>query len=220
MREFEKTVISQYSNSTMLTGILNNLDQYIDPSANLEAFYRLIWDIDTAEGYGLDVWGRIVGINRILQVAAGSYFGFGEALDRTGFNQSPFYAGQPTTSNYSLSDEAFRRLIFAKAAQNITDSSIPSINQILLNLFPNRGNTYVIDGPNQSFGDWFGFAEAGDRSNFSGGGAFIDQFQTTIPGVMTLTYVFDFTLNPVDIGIVSSGVLPKPTGVLSSVKAF
>src|SRR6266550_5302096 len=156
MRDFDKTIISQYSNSAVLTQLLTNLNTYIDPDANLEAFYSLIWNVDTAEKYGLDVWGRIVGINRTLQVAAGSYFGFQEALDRTGFNQSPFYNGQPTTTNFDLSDEAFRRLIFAKAAQNITDSSIPAINQILRNLFPGRGNCYVTDGPNASFGDWFG----------------------------------------------------------------
>src|SRR6266566_2744681 len=139
MRDFDKTVISQYSNSLIITQLITNLNQYIDPSANLDQFYNLIWNIDTAQGYGLDVWGRIVGVNRVLQIAAGSFFGFQEANDRTGFNQSPFYAGQPTTTSFSLTDQAYRKLIFAKAAANITDSSIPAINQLLMNLFPNRG---------------------------------------------------------------------------------
>src|SRR6266446_8680457 len=136
MRDFDKTIISQYSNSSILTQLITNLNTYIDPSADLEAFYTLIWNVDTAVGYGLDVWGRIVGINRVLQIASGSYFGWYEAQDRTGFNQSPFYNGQITTAAFSLTDEAFRRLIFAKAAANITDCSIPAINQILMNLFP------------------------------------------------------------------------------------
>lgn len=217
MKDFDKTVISQYSNSTVLAQLITNLNQYIDPSANLEQFYNLIWNVDTAEGYGLDVWGRIVGINRVIQVAAGSYFGFQEANDRTGFNQSPFMLfGSPTTVNYSLTDEAFRLLIFAKAASNITDCSIPAINQILRNLFPGRGNVYVTDGANAIFGTFFGFGEAGDRGPFNDG-PFIDQYQVTIPEIMTMIYVFEFPLEPFEISIVNSGVLPKPLGVRATV---
>jgi hypothetical protein len=219
MLDFSKTIISQYSNSAVLTQLLTNLNTYLDPAANMEAFYNLIWNIDTAQGYGLDVWGRILGINRNLQVATGSYFGFGEAGDRTGFNQSPFYNGQPLTFTFALSDEAYRRLLFAKAAQNITDSSIPAINQILLNLFPNRGNCFVTDGANQSFGDWFGFGEAGDRASFDHG-SFVDFFQASFPDPMTLTYVFEFVLTPVELSIVNSGVLPKPVGVKSFVQSL
>ena len=108
----------------------------------------MIWNVDTAQGYGLDVWGRIVGVSRTLNVVSpGDYFGFQEALPGSQpFNQSPFYIGTPLTTNYELSDSAFRVLIFAKALSNICDGSIPAINQILMKLFPNRGNAYVVDG--------------------------------------------------------------------------
>jgi hypothetical protein len=217
MRDFDKTIISQYQNSAILTQLITNLNTYIDPDANLEAFYKNIWNIDTAIGYGLDVWGRIVDINRILQIQSGSFFRFQEANDGTGFNQSPFMVyGQPTTVNFTLTDDAFRLLIFAKAASNITDCSIPAINQILRNLFPGRGNTYVTDGANRIFGTFFGFAEAGDRGPFNDG-PFIDRYQVTIPGIMTMMYVFEFVLQPFEISIVNSGVLPKPTGVRATV---
>src|ERR1700739_2720581 len=217
MKDFDKTIISQYSSSPIIIQLITNLNTYIDPSTNLDNWYNLVWNIDTAQGYGLDVWGRILGINRILQIAAGSYFGFGEARDRTGFNQSPFYNGQPTTTAFSLSDDAFRLLLFAKAAANITDCSIPAINQILRNLFPGRGNTYVTDGANTSFPGFFGFGEAGDRASF-GQGPFIDNYQVSLPLPMTMTYVFDFELSQVELAIVNSGVLPKSTGVLASVQ--
>ncbi|TIR44152.1 MAG: DUF2612 domain-containing protein, partial [Mesorhizobium sp.] len=75
-----------------------------------------IWDVDTAQGYGLDVWGRIVGVNRILQVTAGDWFGFQEASPGTDpFGNGAFYSGAPLTSNFALSDEAYRLLILAKA---------------------------------------------------------------------------------------------------------
>lgn len=144
-----QTIISQYANSSVLTTLIGNFAEALDQSVNMDAFYNYIWNVNTAVGYGLDVWGRIVGVSRTLQVAAFDYFGFEEAdgaLSVTGWNQGPFYSGTPSTSNFELADDAFRVLIFAKALSNISDGSIPSINQILLNLFPGRGNCYVTDG--------------------------------------------------------------------------
>jgi hypothetical protein len=91
--------------------------------------------------------GVFVGVGRVLNVATGTYFGFTGPSGASGdpYNQSPFYSGAPTTSNYALSDDGFRTLIYAKAAANITDGSVASINQILLTLFPGRGNCYVVD---------------------------------------------------------------------------
>lgn len=220
MQDFPKTIISQYATSHRLTKLITDLNEYIDPSVNLEAFYNLIWNLDTAVGYGLDVWGRIVGIGRVLTISTpDAYFGFDEAVDSAGFNQASFYSGQPTTHNYSLTDEAYRNLIYAKAAANITDCSIPAINTILRNLFPGRGNCYVTDGRNVPGIAYFGFNEAQDTAGFNQA-SFVD-FAPALPGNMTMVYVFNFTLEPYEIAIVTnSGVLPKPTGVLASASYF
>ncbi len=42
----------------------------IDPTADLNAFYDLVWNVATAQGWGLDVWGRIVGVTRNLNIPA------------------------------------------------------------------------------------------------------------------------------------------------------
>lgn len=145
--DWSATVISQYANSPVLLRLLSDMAEYIDPSANFDDFYRLVFNVDTAEGYGLDVWGRIVGVSRVLQLPIDEdYFGFEEATDAFGFNQAPFYTGDTLTSNFALSDGAYRKLILAKALANISDGSIPGINQILINLFSGYGNCYVTDG--------------------------------------------------------------------------
>lgn len=145
--DWTKTLLSQYANSPRLLSILTAFNSCIDQTANLEAFYDNVWNIQTAQGYGLDVWGRIVGVLRVLQVANAKYFGFDEAgtLGADPFNQSPFYAGGPLTGNFSLTDSAFRQLILAKALFNICDGTIKSINSLLMLLFPNQGNCYVTD---------------------------------------------------------------------------
>lgn len=226
MLNFKQTIISQYRSSPVLLALLESINEWLDPNANLENFYNFIWNVDIAIGAGLDVWGRIVNVKRTLTLTTTTdhydvFFGFGEAGDRTGFGQAPFYAGQPepvtstTTANFVLTDAAYRLLIFAKAAYNITDGSIPAINALLMNLFPDRGNAYVTDGgeingPSRPFG----FGEAGDRAPF-GWGAFADDYAPSVPTTnMTMVYVFDFPLEPFEVAIVvNSGALPKPTGV-------
>ena len=143
---FAATIISQYANSPILVKMIGDLTTYIDPTANLNAFYDLVWNIDTAQGWGLDVWGRIVDVGRVLQIPVPEYLGFEEEPNALNFNQGFFYTGSDSTSNFALADNAYRVLILAKALANITDGSIPSINQILINLFPNYGNVYVTDG--------------------------------------------------------------------------
>lgn len=152
------TVISQYANSPVILELIANFAEYLDPNANLAEFYRLVFNVDTAEGYGLDVWGRIVGVSRVLNLPVpGVYFGFSEALPGSyPFDEAIFYGGATLTSNFALSDTAFRRLILAKALANISDGSIPSINQILINLFSQYGNCYVVDRNDMSLKYSFG----------------------------------------------------------------
>lgn len=207
------TVISQYANSPSLDGVITAFSAGIDQTKNFDEFYRLIINVATAVGYGLDVWGRIVGVNRVLQVQVGDWFGFEEALpgDQT-FGFGPLYSGAPLTSNYELSDQAYRTLIYAKAAANITDGSIPSINRILMNLFPGRGNAYVQEGA--ILGEWFGFEESINAKGFNQAAFYSGAGIHT----MMMSYVFEFPLTPVELAIVQqSGVLPKSTGVSATV---
>jgi hypothetical protein len=153
LQNVETTIISQYGQSPTIQALINVFNQWIDPSANIDAFFNDIWNVDTATGYGLDVWGRIVGVGRVLKInTAGSFFGFDEAgnVSANPFNSAPFYSGQQINSNFILNDDGFRVLILAKALANICNGSIPAINQILLLLFPGRGNCYVVDGLNMT----------------------------------------------------------------------
>lgn len=153
------TIISQYGNSSRLTALIIDFFQSMDQTKNLDSFYDLIRSVDTAQGYGLDVWGRIVGINRVLHVAAGPrYFGWEEGLpDYDPFDQSPFYSGEKLTTNYALSDPGFRVLILAKAFSNICDGSVKSINRLLVMLFGSSGKVYVVDNFDMSMTYTFEF---------------------------------------------------------------
>jgi Protein of unknown function (DUF2612) len=153
------TIISQYANSPIIDAMINSFNAAMDQTENLDNFYDMIWNIQSAEGYGLDVWGRIVGVSRTLNIPGSpNYIGFKEANTWTGFGQGGFYSGGSITSNVILDDDDYRRLILAKAAANISDGSIPTVNKILLALFPARGAAYVADNQNMSLTYTFKFA--------------------------------------------------------------
>ena len=153
------TVISQYANSPRLTGIITEFNEAVDLTVPLQNFYDFIWNVKTAKGYGLDVWGKIVGVERAIAIPNNTqFFGFSEGGDFFGFGQAPFFvSGTDLTDNFYLTDDAFRLLILAKAAANICDGSIVATNQILLALFPGRGNCYVTDGQDMTMTYTFEF---------------------------------------------------------------
>lgn len=152
------TIISQYGNSPILDGIVTSFNDAIDQTQNFDSFYDNVWNLPTAVGWGLDVLGRIVGVSRTIPLPGNvTYFGFEESNSWVGFGQGGFYSGGGITPNYVLSDNDFRVLIVAKAAGNISDGSILTLNKILLTLFPNRGLCYVQDNQNMSLTFVFGF---------------------------------------------------------------
>lgn len=150
MQNYLQTVINQYGNSPRLLAIIGSFNDAINAQALTDSFFNNLWNIDTAQGYGLDVWGRIVGVGRVLLVPPGGpvpeQFSFNEMADATGDPWDVFYAGPPAAQSYPLTDDAYRTLILVKALSNISDRSIASLNRALTLLFPGRGNAWVSDG--------------------------------------------------------------------------
>jgi len=154
------TVISQYANSPILDGIITAFNAAIDQTVDIDNFYDMIWNVLTAVGYGLDVWGRIVNIPRTLNVPqSGSFLGFGAGgvSPWTGFGAGSFYAGVSLSNNIMLNDQQYRSVVLAKAATNIWDGSIPGLNAILLALFKGRGQVYAADNQTMSITYTFSF---------------------------------------------------------------
>lgn len=186
--DFEQTVISQYANSPTILQLVSNMNEYIRQDLNFQMFFDFVWNVNTAQGFGLDIWGSIVGISRLLEIPSDvPLFGFRSNVTPPGvrpFNFGVFNApGLDTTSSFLLPDEAYRILILTKALANISATNAPSINQLLQNLFPGRGNAYVLD-----------------------------------LGNMHMQFTFDFELSLTEFAILSqSGALPHPAGVSYSI---
>lgn len=181
------TILTQYADSPKLKSMIYSFNEAVGIDGFINDFYDMIWNIKTAGTYGLDVWGKIVVVSRLLTVTENKiYFGFEEALsippvvdDPQPFNQAPFYSGNQLTSTVSLSNDIYRKLIMMKAAANISDCTIPNMNKLLMFMFGDSGKCHV-------------------RND----------------GDMVISYVFEFRLSDAELAIVQrSGALPSPVGV-------
>lgn len=160
MISWRETVLAEYNGDPVMLALFDAWNASIDPFEEINNFYDNVVNLATANDYGLDVWGRIVGVGRVIKLASQRYLGFAQQTTLTvdPFNVSPFYSGQVLTSNYSLDTEGYRKLIYAKALANISDGSVPSINRVLMTLFKARGNAYVTDNGDMTMTYVFTFA--------------------------------------------------------------
>lgn len=148
MYNIESTIGSQYANSPTITALINSMNDWIDPTTNLQQFYNFIWNISTAQGFGLDIWGVIIGVSRYLQIpVAQTYFGFNGGAG-VPFNNAPFASGATVTETYELSDAEYLPLLLAKAFANISRTTIVQLNQMLQIIFGAYGISYVVDSGN------------------------------------------------------------------------
>ena len=154
----EKTVISQYATPPIVLNMLDDFNANIDPSIDIENFLSNIWNLNTAAGFGLDIWGRIVGVERYIKISDTlDNFGFSQG-GWQGFGQECFYSsGMLDGHLYRLEDPVYRSLIKVKAASNITACDAPSINSMLTKLFEGRGHAWVVDLGNMAMSIRFDF---------------------------------------------------------------
>jgi len=127
-------VQSQYAASPRILALLVKKAALLDPGRDFMRWYEGIFNPKTAQGVGLDTWGRIVGIGRMLWMQNTAFFGFAFQLLEN-FGQAPFWNESESEGQFRLTDEAFRFLIFYKAAANIGRGDMASVNALLNSLF-------------------------------------------------------------------------------------
>lgn len=123
-----------------------------------QGWERDVFDLNTANDFGLSVWARILGVP--MQVTLGPQdlnkptFGFGS------FNQN-FGRGNFTRKSeatLSLSTEQQRTVLRMRYFQLVSRGTVPEINEFVGRVFSNLGPVYVLDGLDMTLTYVFGFA--------------------------------------------------------------
>lgn len=151
--------MKQYAASPVIQQLISDRDSYF-PNTWQDQFYDMVWNVDSAKGFGLDIWGRIVVIGRNIAIPAVDYFGFTTTPAQSWFpfGDESFYTGPVDSLTFRLEDDAYRVLILAKALANITSTDSRSMNRVLQQLFPGRGRAWVNDLGSMSMRFVFEFA--------------------------------------------------------------
>lgn len=147
-----QAILWQYEDAEKLLSIARAKQAWIENNQTefWSSWYRDVFNIETANAFGLSVWGRILNIK--MQVVEAPQpdkiaFGFGEF--NANFNNGNF--GVLNDQNVGLTLEQQRTVVRMRYFQITSRCTIPEINEFLKGLFGDQGTVYVIDTYDMSF---------------------------------------------------------------------
>lgn len=140
-----EAILWQYNNADHLATIIQNRQNFYDTNV-VEFFnnwYTNVFNVDTANDFGLSVWAKILNVNFALppeEVRNNNVFGFGDYYNN--FFDSNF--SPPEIEDRSLTTEQKRMIIKLTYQKYITLPSVPEINKIIRCVL--GSGSYILDG--------------------------------------------------------------------------
>ena len=156
-----RCILWQYNDAERLQSLLVQKQDWYNEnqSAFWENWTRDVFDLRTANDFGLAVWGRILRESRDAHVAGTgvAYPAFGFGAHRKNFNNGNFRRGK--AGYLRLGTEQFRLLLQLRYFKLVSRGTVPEINAFLRRMFQDQGKVYVLDPLDMSFAVYvFSFA--------------------------------------------------------------
>lgn len=147
----------QYNSAPALQSLTAQKQAWYD--LNQEAFwtdwYNNVFNLDTADQFGLTVWAIILDIPIIVVAQPPTNtIGFGWGPHHRNFTHGNFKA---SFGSQQLTVEQARTVLKMRYFQITTRGTVPEINRFMAKLFAGLGPCYVIDNLNMSINYVFGF---------------------------------------------------------------
>ena len=143
----EETVQSQYAASPTIRALVDGFNKLVDPRDDIQLFFDKYFNLDTAKGFGLDCWARIVGVSRSIWLEkVGKNFGYFTTENEVPYVENTYKGfmpwdqgvfGEPGADgkgNYLIGDAAFKEFILWKALANISTGDAYTLNRLLSKL--------------------------------------------------------------------------------------
>jgi len=132
-------MISQYANSPKIVKLVDGLTGMFSNAKLIKDWFDIVYNLKTAKGFGLDIWGRILNqgrnfvyTNPVSGVETDYYLRGNMTIDGTYFSADQI-------------EDTYRTILFMKALSYITNATENSLNELLQFYFSERGGKcYVI----------------------------------------------------------------------------
>lgn len=164
IQQFDYTVdvmaamLWQYQNAKNLLSLMQQKQAWYDENQSLfwTDWETNVFDLNTADQFGLTVWAIILDIPIIVVVVPPSnVIGFGWGPLHKNFTHGNFRA---SSGSQQLTVEQARTVLKMRYFQITTRGTVPEINKFMANLFENDGPCYVLDNENMSMTYVFEFS--------------------------------------------------------------
>ncbi len=180
MQNWSQTLLSKFAGSPILVALISSFNAAMDPTGQIENFYKYIWNVRTAVGNGLNIWGKIVGVSRVV----------------------------PSPVPITLDDADYQTLILVKAAANIGNVTVPTLNKLLMAIFGGSGLVYVQDNLDMTLSYVFLFQPTPAQQaiiQYSGviprpAGVLVNYFWTQVQGPLNTQPLNTWPLNQFALG--------------------
>lgn len=141
-----QALLWQYNDATRLQSLLEQKQEWYNAeySEFWTDWYRDVFDLRTANDFGLSVWAVILNIPLTITsggVPSANLWGFGPF--RKNFNRGNF---APSTSGIKLTTAQRRLVLQLRYFQLVTRGAIPEINAFMNYVFAPFGQVYALDG--------------------------------------------------------------------------
>lgn len=142
-----RALIWQYNDAERLQQLVQQeQDWYTENQKNFWInWQRDVFDLRTANDFGLSVWSIILGVPLVVEVApsAPTKVPFGYGVYNRNYNRGNY--SRAFAGAQSLTTEQARIVLLLRAFQITTNGAVPQINRFLAYLFRDEGSVYVID---------------------------------------------------------------------------
>lgn len=139
-----KVILWHYNDAEKLQALLQQKQDWytINQTEFWQNWYKDVFDLRTANDFGLSVWAIILEVPLIAQIAPSDEnqpaFGFEENYQN--FENGNFVSKTSTTINLTTAQK--RMILQLRYFQLVSNGTVPEINQFLKTLF---GDAYVLD---------------------------------------------------------------------------
>ena len=141
------SILWQYENADKFVRLIQSQQAWIDENQNKfwSDWFRDVFDVDTANSFGLSVWARILGVNLSVPTtptSGNNSWGFG--ANRRNFGRGNF--GRDRSGQINLSLDQQRLVIKLRLAQIIVRPTAYYINEMLESIVNTPGRSvYAYD---------------------------------------------------------------------------